>query len=783
MAFTRGNLEFEFNNIKEVLKQFLKKKSILDDEKQKLQELQEKQKKDNLAIIEEMRLKASIEERENEIRKELESITYIRENATLRFQPNLDNAQTEIKISKLYDTGTLTIDGGPGTGKTTTLIQRLKYLIDRDAILEEGSPFILTDKQKEVLFDESRNWVFFSPNELLRLYLKKSMDYEGLTGIDDKVLVWNKQRQKLMSHYKLFNPDTQGPFQKYRGEKKNEEVFICEHHLIIKALNLFYLNYHKDILDNLSKIKTNDFEWHSDALTIKAIAAKAKMANKLEEIIMIYLNLSEASSDTVSSMLKGFSESLNNITISLQNNINKKPELSVKLEALLQEWNKEKDLQLQNNQNDDDELDDEDNETDETVVNDHYDYLLDLNRKLKSLIKKVALQLYDPSVKLSAKEKALDELLSNILKDLDLKKIGQAVFYQRHFDRFTKGIDKNMLSSIPTAYKAFRKEEYKASSDRWNLPLLKELTITDSNKRLHTSEQSLLIGFINNLLKLIYKRTKTGFKSLNHIYADEYKKYCRPVIGIDEVTDFSIIDIYAMHSLSHHEFSAVTLCGDPMQRLTKIGIKSWDEIDTIIPENIVKELRISYRQSPTLLKLAGRIFKDTLGYDPEYKAHLLPVPDEPQPLLYCSEDEDEKIRWIARRIIEVYKIYNFLPSIAIFIDKKEDIPAFVGKLAEFEELEDNGIEIKDCSNGNVLESKDTVRVFPVEVVKGLEFQVAFFHNIDKFYLKNASDKLMEKFLYVGLSRAAFFLGVTISNSKNESITKYFDTRKNFWKYK
>lgn len=51
----------------------------------------------------------------------------------------------------------------------------------------------------------------------------------------------------------------------------------------------------------------------------------------------------------------------------------------------------------------------------------------------------------------------------------------------------------------------------------------------------------------------------------------------------------------------------------------------------------------------------------------------------------------------------------------------------------------------------------------------MEFDVVFFHNIDD---ANLSDDLVKRYLYVGGSRAAFYLGATFINDKPE-ISKYF----------
>ena len=69
----------------------------------------------------------------------------------------------------------------------------------------------------------------------------------------------------------------------------------------------------------------------------------------------------------------------------------------------------------------------------------------------------------------------------------------------------------------------------------------------------------------------------------------------------------------------------------------------------------------------------------------------------------------------------------------------------------------------------MLGDKNSVRVFPVEFIKGLEFEAVFFHNIDSIE-KNQKDKdLVVRYLYVGLSRAAFYLGIT-GNSLPKSLS-------------
>ena len=79
--------------------------------------------------------------------------------------------------------------------------------------------------------------------------------------------------------------------------------------------------------------------------------------------------------------------------------------------------------------------------------------------------------------------------------------------------------------------------------------------------------------------------------------------------------------------------------------------------------------------------------------------------------------------------------------------------------------------MKVCSDNN-LEGEKTLRIFPIDQVKGMEFEAVFFYDIDDI----ESSSLINKYLYVGLSRASMCLAVT-SNGKSEKISnmlqKYF----------
>ena len=137
-----------------------------------------------------------------------------------------------------------------------------------------------------------------------------------------------------------------------------------------------------------------------------------------------------------------------------------------------------------------------------------------------------------------------------------------------------------------------------------------------------------------------------------------------------------------MQSLLYDDYNSLTLCGDLMQRLTNTGIRTWESLEPFVEGMEKVDMKTSYRQSVQLLSVAQAMYKDTIGEEPNYKAYMKSS-KVPQPLAYISSDEYDKIDWIERRLNEVYIAYGKkLPSIAIFLNDKNDIRPFVEALRD-----------------------------------------------------------------------------------------------------
>lgn len=208
--------------------------------------------------------------------EEMRNLTkYIRKQGQLRFNPNLDPVQSRIKTHNLFDGTTIIVDGGPGTGKTTTMIQRLKYLTDTFAIeedfIEEIGNYKLSASQRDNLLEaikNKRDWMFFSPSALLKEYLADAMNREGLTDTNSKVWHWQEYcKMVIRDYYHLFDPvNDNAPFKACRS---NEQL-LYQNSNIINDFSSFFLEQLRAIKNRFPKIDKDAirYKWTSIALNI-----------------------------------------------------------------------------------------------------------------------------------------------------------------------------------------------------------------------------------------------------------------------------------------------------------------------------------------------------------------------------------------------------------------------------------------------------------------------------------------------------------------------------------
>ncbi|WP_017929323.1 ATP-binding domain-containing protein [Limimaricola hongkongensis] len=83
-----------------------------------------------------------------------------------------------------------------------------------------------------------------------------------------------------------------------------------------------------------------------------------------------------------------------------------------------------------------------------------------------------------------------------------------------------------------------------------------------------------------------------------------------------------------------------------------------------------------------------------------------------------------------------------------------------------------------CKDGKVVGNDRDVRVFNIRHIKGLEFEAVFFTGQDRT-IEDHPD-LFAKYLYVGATRAATYLGVTFDGECPASLTVLNEHFENSW---
>ncbi len=235
----------------------------------------------------------------------------------------------------------------------------------------------------------------------------------------------------------------------------------------------------------------------------------------------------------------------------------------------------------------------------------------------------------------------------------------------------------------------------------------------------------------------------------------------RYVVAVDEATDFSAVELACIRLLAHPIFNCATFSGDPMQRMTGHGIGDWPEIGELVEAPETHELRFSYRQSKKLLKIAACLFEKSVDRPAPFEAGFAESLDDPAALHYRESSREAVADWLTKRIGEIYEICgHLLPSIAVLVPSEDQVLAIEQQIRQ-PLFEAYGIETEACLGGRILGTQAKVRVFSVQFIKGLEFEAVFFVSVDQ--MAATTPGLVDRFLYVGLTRARSFLGITTAN--------------------
>ena len=659
----------------------------------------------------------------------------------LRDQPILDRHQDE--IFRLPLNKRLMILGPPGTGKTTTLIRRLGQKLDAEFLDDDERRLVEPINAIQGLA-HAQSWLMFTPTELLKQFLKEAFAREGVPASDHHIGTWQDYRRELARNRLdiLRTTSGGGPF------VLKEELACLTEVALDRPIQWF---------DDFNAWQRNKYlkELHEAAemLREKASPEVQKIGEHLLDILigaekqdftntLKYLAAEIVTMQTLVTSLKDASDTKIKAALNLQLSHDRTflDELARWIDTLQQPQAIEVD--------DQDDIDAE--EEDETLAPRtgrtaaYNAYLQAVRAQARAVASKRTVS------KTSRNGKIIDWLGDRGLTEADRAEVGPSLLIQSNVRRFVNPV-KRYIGDIPRRYRAFRRE--RQQEDSW---YCKE---GFESRDLHPLELDIVLLTIlraagdligrPEVLNDIDNPSWAPLRPFLYLYQNQ--------ILVDEATDFSPIQLACMAALAHPRLRSFFACGDFNQRLTTWGTRSQEETKWMFPDIDIKEITVSYRQSKQLNDLARAMILAVGGAEqnvtlPEHVDCLGVAPV----LLENAGKTEAVVAWLAERIREIERFVGQLPSIAIFVNSEEAVSPLAEALNIA--LVEHNIPVIACHEGQAVGQESNVRIFDIQHIKGLEFEAVFFIGIDQ--LAALHPTLFEKYLYVGSTRAATYLGMT-----------------------
>ena len=97
-------------------------------------------------------------------------------------------------------------------------------------------------------------------------------------------------------------------------------------------------------------------------------------------------------------------------------------------------------------------------------------------------------------------------------------------------------------------------------------------------------------------------------------------------------------------------------------------------------------------------------------------------------LILCKTvtSKKDEVEWLVKRVLEIYRAHgNKIPSIAIFVPSESEVNETAAIINDFQELVELDIKCVPCNQGQALGDSNSLRVFSIDYIKGLEFEAEY----------------------------------------------------------
>jgi transcriptional regulator with XRE-family HTH domain len=670
----------------------------------------------------------------------------------LRDQPLLDQFQDGIFRLPL-DTQ-LAIFGPPGTGKTTTLIKRLGLKLDPEYLSEEEREQVRATVAGSARHAQS--WIMFTPTDLLRQYVKEAFARENVPASDSHIYTWADYRRELARHKFGILRTTAGT-----------GSFVLKDDL--PSLQATTLERQRQWFGDFDGWQAegfwSDLQSHAKNLASNVDSAIAKIGARLDGII------GGGALDANASAFISISENVDELRALISR---LKSDTDAKIRAAIaRELGRDRTLLDQLSRfvatlgdaadDADDQDSDEEEEGNQTRIG-----------------REAAFEAYARAIRARARAAAsgrnmnrqsrsgriADWLGDRRIPTSELRALGSTLQVQSSLQRFANPL-RRYFSGLPLRYRRFRRD--RQAEGRWYRK--DGFGPADINP---LEVDIVLLAILRGMRSLLGdRRIARDFAQEKFLTLKAIQDLYKTQVAVDEATDFSPVQLACMAALCDPATESFVACGDFNQRITEWGSRSSADLNWVFSDFDIRSINITYRHSRQLNELARSIVLLSTPDAPEAQLPRYVDNEGVEPVLATNlSDLDTVAGWLASRIGEIERFTRILPSIAVLVNEEDEVVPVAEALNRM--LASGNIRAVPCPRGNLAGHENDVRVFDIQHIKGLEFEAVFFVGVDR--LAEQQPDLFDKYLYVGATRAAMYLGLVTGAKSLPSRIKSLQSR-------